>query len=105
MHFGDLRKFFFSIMANLLLDNYMNESTKLDGENYVNWKFKLMTILEGNNLWSIVSGDEPKPTVASSIPDWERRETKAKVLLRMSVRTTLFLISEITRHQKKHGIR
>lgn len=76
-------------MTNLLLDNYMNESTKLDGENYVNWKFKLMTILEGNNLWSIVSGDEPKPTVAGSIPDWERGETKAKVLLRMSVKDNI----------------
>ena len=76
-------------MANLLLDTYMNESTKIDGENYVNWKFKKMTILEGNNLWSIVSGDEPKPTVASSIPDWERRETKAKVLLHMSVKDNI----------------
>lgn len=76
-------------MANLLLDTYMNESTKLDGENYVNQKFKLMTILEGNNLWSIVSRDEPKPTVAGSIPDWERRETKAKVLLRISVKDNI----------------
>ncbi len=61
LHFGDWKKLL--IMANLLLDNYMNESTKFDGENYVNWKFKLMTILEGNSLW-----DEPKPTVAGSIP-------------------------------------
>ena len=76
-------------MANLLPDTYLNESTKLDGGNYVNWKFKLLTILEGYNLWSIVSGDEPKPSVAGSIPDWERREMKAKVLLRMSIKDNI----------------
>jgi hypothetical protein len=59
----------------------LNESTKLDGENYVNWKFKLMTVLEAYNLWTIVKGDEPKPTVVASIPDWDKREMKAKVLL------------------------
>ena len=48
-----------------------------------------MTILEGNNLWSIVSGDEPKPTVVGSIPDWERREAKEKVLLCMSVKDNI----------------
>lgn len=32
-------------MENPLADSYLNESTKLDGKNYVNWKFKLTTIL------------------------------------------------------------
>jgi hypothetical protein len=59
----------------------LNESTKLDGENYVNWKFKLMTVLEAYNLWSIVSRDETKPTVVASILDWDKREMKEKVLL------------------------
>ena len=48
-------------MANPLADSYLNESSKLDGENYVNWKFKLITVLEAYNLWTIVKGDEPKP--------------------------------------------
>jgi hypothetical protein len=29
-------------MANPLTDSYLKESTKLDGENYVHWKFKIM---------------------------------------------------------------
>ena len=49
----------FVIMSSLLVDTYLNESNKHDGGNYVNWKFKLLTILEGYNLWSVVSGDEP----------------------------------------------
>lgn len=59
-------------MSNLLVDIYLNESTKIDGGNYVIWKFKSLTILEGYNLWSIMSGDDPKPTVASSVIDCEK---------------------------------
>ena len=73
-------------MANPLADSYLNESTKLDGEKYVNWKFKLVTFLKEYNLWTIVKGDEPKLVVATAILDWDKREMKAKVLLHMSVK-------------------
>ena len=76
-------------MSNPLVDSYLNECTKLDGKNYVNWKFKLMTVMEDNNLWSIVSGDEVKPTVVSSIPYWDKWEIKEKVLLRMSIKDNI----------------
>ena len=68
-------------MSNPLIDSYLKESTKLDGENYVNCKFKLMTILESYNLWSIVSGDEVKPIVVAYILDWDKKEMREKVLL------------------------
>ena len=45
----------------------------------------MVTVLEAYNLWTIVKGDEPKPTISTMIPDWDKREMKAKVLLRMSV--------------------
>jgi len=48
-------------MENPLVDSYLIESIKLDGENYVNWRFKVTTILEAYNLWTIVKGDEPIP--------------------------------------------
>ena len=76
-------------MANLLADSYLNESTKLDGENYVNWKFTLITVLEAYNLFTIVKGDEPKATPPAASPDWDKREMKAKVLLRMSVKDNI----------------
>ena len=59
---------------------------KLNGENYVNWKFKLMTVLESFNAWSIVCGDEPNPTSPALVPEWNKRETKAKVTLWMIVK-------------------
>ena len=67
----------------------MNGSSKLSGDNYVNWKFKLMTILEGYNLWSIVNGNEFNPTTIIEILDWEMYEVQAKVLLQMSVKDNI----------------
>ena len=67
-------------MSNQLANSYLNELSKLDGKNYIDWKFKILTICEAWNVWSVVSGDELKPTGAVDT-DWEKRETKSKVLL------------------------
>ena len=76
---------------NSQMAHYLNESSKLDGSNYINWKFKLQTLLEGQNTYSIVISDEGKPTVANggtnaTTQEWEKRELKAKVLLKLSVK-------------------
>ena len=68
-----------------LADTYINEASKLNGENYVNWKFKLQTVLELLGGWMIVKGTELKPTDPALISDWNKREAIAKVTLRMSV--------------------
>ena len=76
-------------MANPLADSYLNESSRLDGENYVNWKFKIITVLEAYNLWLIVKGDETKPQPPTNTKDWKKHEMKARVLLRMSVKDNI----------------
>ena len=46
-------------MADMsLVDLYITETSKLNGGNYVNWKFKLILVLEALELWPIVKGDE-----------------------------------------------
>lgn len=50
-------------MVNPLAERYLNKSNNLDGINYVNWKFKLQTLLEGYGAWTITKGDELKPIV------------------------------------------
>ena len=67
-------------------ESYLNESGKLNGSNFTNWKFKIQTLLEGANAWTIVTGDEQKPTASTQKEDREKRENKAKVLLKMSVK-------------------
>ena len=72
-----------------LTDLYITEASKLNGENYVNWKFKLITVLEALSLWPIVKGDEQKLTDLLSLSDWNSWETQAKVLIRMSVKDNI----------------
>ena len=79
-------------MNNQIIESYLNESNKLDGSNYSNWKFKIQTMLEVHNAWTTTNGDEPKPAVgAASVPDWEKREGKAKIVLKMSVKYCIIL--------------
>jgi hypothetical protein len=37
------------------MDSYVNEVDKLNGLNYINWRFKMYTLLEGYNVWEIVT--------------------------------------------------
>ena len=75
-------------MSNSLADYYLNEASKLDGKNYIDWKFKILTIFEAWNVWIVVNGDETKAIGVVGI-EWEKRETKAKVLLQMSIKDNL----------------
>jgi hypothetical protein len=50
--------------------------------------------MEGYGVWNIAKGTELKPNAAAGatvaqIQDWEKRENKAKVLLRMSVKDNI----------------
>jgi hypothetical protein len=33
-------------MVNPLAETYLNEANKLDGSNFINWKFKMQTLME-----------------------------------------------------------
>jgi hypothetical protein len=50
-------------MANPLAETYLNEANKLDGSNFINWKFKMQTLMEGYGVWNIAKGTELKPDV------------------------------------------
>jgi hypothetical protein len=81
-------------MANPLAETYLNEANKLDGSNFINWKFKMQMLMEGYGVWNIAKGTELKPdavagATTAQIQDWEKRENKAKVLLRMSVKDNI----------------
>jgi hypothetical protein len=34
-------------MVNPLVEIYLNEANKLDGSNFINWKFNMQTLMEG----------------------------------------------------------
>ena len=51
-------------MANLLAKTYLNEANKIDGSNFINWKFKMQTLMEGYGVWNIANGTKLKPVAA-----------------------------------------
>eukprot|EP00253_Pinus_taeda_P032961 PITA_32961 len=74
-------------MNNNIFEECMNEHKKLDGSNYANWNFNMQTLLEAQSAWKIVNGDEPKPaTRLATIPDWEKRKSRARKMLKMLVK-------------------
>lgn len=79
-------------MNNIIFEACMNEHNKLDGSNYPNWKFKMQTLLEAQSAWQIVNGDESKPADGSAtVPDWEKRESRARTMLKISVKDCIIL--------------
>jgi len=70
------------------------DETYLNGSNFVNWKFKMQTFMEGYGVWTIKKGDEARPNASAgvtltTIQDWDKQENKAKVLLRMYVKDNI----------------
>jgi len=76
-------------MENPLVDSYLNESTKLDGKIFMNWKVKMQILMEGYNVWEIVFKDEAKLVALANTHDWDRSKTKEKVLLRMLIKDNI----------------
>src|ERR1700733_2002649 len=74
---------------NNSLESYLHESGKLDGTNFSNWKFEMQTLLESTNAWLIVLGNEQRIGKPTQEQDWDKRETKAKVILKMSVKDNI----------------
>jgi hypothetical protein len=81
-------------MSNPLVETYLNEANKLYGKIFINWKFKMQTLMEGYGVGTIAKGYEAKPNASvdmttMQIQDWDKRENKAKVLLHMSIKDSI----------------
>ncbi|KAG5866664.1 hypothetical protein JTB14_016898 [Gonioctena quinquepunctata] len=57
------------------------QSLKLDGENWIVWRFQTSVILKGRGLYEFVNGDNPKPTQAEEVSKWLKEDAKAQELL------------------------
>lgn len=55
--------------------------TKLNGENYFIWKYKLKLLLIEKGVWSNVNGERPSPVTA----EWTRNDEKAQSTIGLNV--------------------
>ena len=49
----------------------------------------MIIVLESANTWSLVTGNEPRPINVALLPDWNKRELKEKLTLRMSIKDNI----------------
>jgi hypothetical protein len=54
---------------------------KLDGKNYLLWKFQIRVILESHDLLGVVEGTEVKPQDARQLPAWLKKDAKARMFI------------------------
>ena len=56
-----------------LSDRVIAGITKLNGENYHDWKFAVSMLLRAQDSWDIVLGIEPRPKDVKDAADWDRK--------------------------------
>lgn len=74
---------------NNSIESYFHEFVKLNGTDFSKWKFKMQTLLESENAWLIFMGDERRARIATQEQDLDKREMKAKVILKISVKDNI----------------
>lgn len=89
--------------VNNSLESYLHESGKLDGTNFSNWKFKMQNFLESANAWLIVLGNEQRIGTPAQEQDWDKRETKAKVILKMFVKDNIIPHIKVSSRPRIYG--
>lgn len=64
------------------MDQGQTPPLKLNGANWIVWKFQTSVILKGRGLFEIVNGENVKPLEpAEEVAKWEKNDAKAQELL------------------------
>ena len=65
---------------------------KFNGKNYPSWAFQFELYLEGKELWSHISGTDPKPTEdEKKIVSWNTKDGKIKTWILGSMERQFFM--------------
>ncbi len=66
---------------------------KLTSDSWAHWKMQLRLYLTSKNLWTIVTGEEPRPAEgADDLQQWQQRETLAVTIVGLSIDKSLSYI-------------
>ena len=66
-------------------DRYLTSITKLNGENYHDWKFAVSMALQQKGCWAIVSGTEAKPAMREAEKTWENKAEEGLTIIALTV--------------------
>lgn len=71
-------------MSSNLSNSLLSAVPKLNGTNYLDWKFAVSMVLRRAGCWEIASGTSAKPARGDT-SDWERKSDEALTIIGLSV--------------------
>ena len=66
-------------------DRYLTSITKLNGENYHDWKFAVSMALRQKGCWGVISGVDEKPTTREGEKTWDTKAEEGLTIIGLTV--------------------
>ena len=66
-------------------DRYLTAITKLNGENYHDWKFAVSMALRQKGCWAVVSGTEAKSSTREAEKSWDTKAEEGLMIIGLTV--------------------
>jgi LTR polyprotein gag-polypeptide-like protein/zinc knuckle protein len=71
-------------------DRYLTSITKLNGENYHDWKFAVSMALRQKGCWGVVSGKEEKSSTREGEKAWDQKAEEGLTVIALTVEASQY---------------
>ena len=71
-------------------DQLITSITKLNRENYHDWKFAVSIVLWQKGCWKVTSGEEEKPSAKEAEGSWETKANEGFTLIALTVKPSQY---------------
>ena len=79
-----------AIYITLSNDQLITSITKLNSENYHDWKFAVSIVLQQKQCWKVTSGKEEKPPTKEAEQSWETKAHEGFTLIVLTVKPSQY---------------
>jgi gag-polypeptide of LTR copia-type len=66
-------------------DRYLTSITKLNGENYHDWKFAVSMALHQKGCWGVISGKDEKSSTREGEKTWDTKAEEGLIIIALTV--------------------
>ncbi|KAF5315192.1 hypothetical protein D9619_006932 [Psilocybe cf. subviscida] len=71
-------------------DRLLMNVTRLDGQNYHDWKFAIEMVMRNQKCWDVVSGVTKKPDDKTELVEWEKKASDGLTIIGLCVQPTQY---------------
>ena len=73
-----------------MTDRLLYNITRLNGDNYHDWKFAISMALRARGCWDVISGTEKRPTDGKEEKEWDRKAEEGLTLIGLSIQPSQY---------------